>query len=83
MAKKKVKKKKTLAQLVKGDKVYCDGNSGFCDPSFERVKKTTFQFDEKSGKKYKVIWLSGERKFDSRDGSPMTPPLAYFLTMDF
>lgn len=68
-----------LKDLKVGDKVYCTGDSGFCDSSTEKIKKVTVQYDEHNGKPYNVIWLSGERKFDSRDGGAMNPPLAYYI----
>lgn len=68
-----------IKDLVEGNKVWCGGNSGFCDNDVEEVKGIEFKFDEDTGEKYKVIILSGGRKFDSRTGEAMTPPTAYFL----
>ena len=70
-----------LKDLKVGDTVYCTGDSGFCDSSNEKIKKVTVQYDEHSGKPYNVIWLSGEREFDSRDGGAMNPPLAYYIVL--
>ena len=74
-----MKTKKKLKDLKVGDKVHCTGDSGFCDSSDEKIKKVTVQYDEHTGKAYNVIWLSGGRKFDSRDGGAMNPPLAYYI----
>lgn len=66
-------------KLKAGDKVHCMGDSGFCDPHHDKIKKITTQYNEKTGKPYKVIWLSDGHKFDSRDGWAMNPPLAYYI----
>jgi hypothetical protein len=71
--------KKELKDLEVGDKVWCGGNSGFCHDGIEQVDKIKRKFDKHTGEKYKVIILSGGRKFDSRNGRPMTPPTAYYL----
>jgi hypothetical protein len=76
-AKKKIKVK-NLKDLIKGDLVLCTGDSYFCDPSQERISKITIQYNEKTGEPYNVIWV-GANKFDSRDGSALNPPLAYYL----
>ncbi len=78
--KKKVKYKK-LKDLVVGDLVLCTGDSSFCDPSYEKVKKITIKYDDKfcNGNPYNVIWISGGQSFDSRNGSPLSPPLAYYI----
>lgn len=68
-----------LINIKAGDTVHCTGDSGFCDSSNEVVEKTTEQFDEHSGESYKVIWLEGGRKFDSRTGEAMNPPTAYYI----
>lgn len=68
-----------LKDLEVGDSVWCGGDSGFTTDSIEKVVDITFQFDETTGKKYKVIWLSGNRKFDSMDGNAMTPPTMYYI----
>ena len=70
---------KELKDLEVGDRVLCTGDSSFCDDSTESIKKITTQFDEHSGESYKVLWLEGGRKFDSRDGSAMNPPTAYYI----
>lgn len=72
--------KKKLTELEINDKVWCDGDSSFCTVSKETIRKVTYQFDEQSGEKYKVLWIDESRKFDSRDGSAMSPPTAYYLT---
>lgn len=69
-----------LTDLKVNDKVFCDGYTSFCTPTWETVRKITYQFDEKTGEKYKVIWVDGGRKFDSRDGSAMNSPTMYYLT---
>lgn len=68
-----------LKKIKAGDFVYCTGDSGFCDPSTEKVKKVTVQYDQKNGKPYNVIWLAEGRKFDSRDGGAMNSPTSYYL----
>jgi hypothetical protein len=68
-----------LKDIKAGDFVYCTGMSGFCHDSTEKVIKVTVQYDPKSGKPFSVIHLSGVRKFDSRDGGAMNPPLAYYI----
>lgn len=68
-----------LKDLEVGNKVWCGGDSGFCRDGIVKVDKIDWKFDKDTGEKYKVIVLSGGRKFDSRDGSPMTPPKAYYL----
>lgn len=68
-----------LKDLSEGDEVWCGGNSGFCTSSIEKIKKIEFLYDEKTGEKYKVIVIKGKRKFDSRDGRALNPPLAYFV----
>lgn len=68
-----------IKDLEKGDKVWCGGDSGFCSSDIEIVKKVKWNFDKKSGEKYKVIVLSEGRKFDSRDGWAITSPTAYYL----
>lgn len=69
-----------LSQLKVNDKVWCDGDSSFCHLSCETVRMITYQYDEYTGERYKVIWIDGGRKFDGRDGSAMNPPTAYYLT---
>lgn len=68
-----------LEDLDVGNKVWCGGDSGFCHNSIENVAEIDWKFDEDTGEKYKVVVLSGGRKYDSRSGNPMTPPLAYYL----
>lgn len=68
-----------LKDLEVGNKVWCGGDSGFCYNDIETVEKIQFKFDEDTGEKYKVIVLSGDRKFDSRNGNALNPPLAYYL----
>lgn len=68
-----------LNDLEKGNKVWCGGNSGFCYDSIEKVVGVSYKFDKNTGVKYKVIHLSSERHFDSRNGQALTPPTAYYL----
>jgi hypothetical protein len=68
-----------LKQLEKGDKVYVDGYTSFCDPYTGEVSETTFRYDQLTGEKYKVIIIDGHM-FDSRDGSAMNPPTMYYLS---
>lgn len=71
-------KRALLKNLKVGDEVACDGDSGFCDYSVEKISNITVKYDEDSGEPYNVIWL-GERMFDSRDGWAMNPPTAYYI----
>lgn len=69
-----------LKDISTGDYVYCTGDSSFCDSSYEVVIHTTRKYDENNGESYKVIYLSENRQFDSRDGCAMTPPTMYYIT---
>lgn len=68
-----------LKDLEAGDKVWCGGDSGFCHNDIEEVDVVGWKFDEDTGERYKVIILSSGQRFDSRDGSPLTPPTAYYI----
>jgi len=46
--------------------------------SKEKVTKITKEFDEKSGKPYRVIWC-GRRSFDGRDGNAISQPTMYYI----
>lgn len=61
------------------DKVWCGGDSGFCDSSIETVKEISYKYDENTGVQYSVIHLQGGRKFDSRNGLAINPPMAYYI----
>jgi hypothetical protein len=69
-----------LKDLETGKKVWCGCDSGFCQENIEEVEKIEWKFDEDTGEKYKVIMLSGGRKFDSRNGTAMNSPAAYYLS---
>jgi hypothetical protein len=60
------------------DKVFCTGDSGFCDPSYEKVSKITQKYDEDTGKPYRIIHY-GKQMFDGRDGCAINSPMAYYL----
>lgn len=68
-----------LKNLEAGNKVWCGGDSGFCHDDIEKVEKVDYKFDKDTGEKYKIIILSDDRKFDSRNGKALTPPTAYYL----
>jgi len=68
-----------LKDVNKGNKVWCGCNSGFCDDSIQQVKEILFKFDEDTGEQYKVIVLSEDHRFDSRNGKAITPPIAYCI----
>jgi len=68
-----------LIDLQAGNMVWCGCNSGFCDDGIEKVQSIEYKYDEDTGEKYKVIILSGNRKFDSRSGKALTPPTAYSI----
>ena len=70
--------KKQLQDLEKGDGVWCGGDNGFCHDGIEKITEVSFKFDEVTGDKYKVIHL-GSKQYDSRNGNPLTPPLAYYI----
>ena len=69
---------KELKNLEIGNKVWCGGYSGFCYDDIVEVKKISYKYDENTGEKYKVIHTSSQM-FDSRDGSPLEPPTAYYI----
>ena len=71
--------KKPLAEIEVEDKVWRGGDSGFCRSDIETVKDIAYKYDEDTGEKYKVIILAGNRKFDSRTGYAINPPLAYYI----
>jgi F0F1-type ATP synthase gamma subunit len=71
-----------LKELKIGDSVFCTGDSGFCSYSYEKIKKIEYQYDEKTGKKYKVICLSNNHKFDSRNGLAITEPTGYYIKVE-
>ena len=63
-----------------GEKVWVLGWSGFCGPDEQEVVVAVdIRYDNITGKKYKEYVLSGERRFDGRDGHAITPPLAYSI----
>lgn len=68
-----------LKDLEIGNKVWCGGDSGFCHDDIETVANIEWQFDRKTGEKFKVIILRGNREFDSRSGAAITAPTAYYL----
>jgi hypothetical protein len=70
---------KELKNIEIGDSVFCTGDSNFCDSSTETVVNTTTKYDENNGEPYKIIWLDGERGFDSRSGYAINPPTAYYI----
>jgi len=72
----------TRKDLQIGDMVYCGGCSGFCDEDKEKVEDISFRFDPKNGERYKIIHLSNNRLFDSRNGRAITPPIAYQIVVN-
>ena len=62
-----------------GDIILCTGDSGFCTPGEEKVRKTFTKYDEFTGIPYKVIEISGGRQFDSRNGRAIVGPSAYYI----
>jgi hypothetical protein len=71
---------KTLKEITIGDTVITDGDSSFCSRDEEKVINITVKYDENSGEPYNVIWVDGDRAFDSRTGDAINPPLAYYIT---
>jgi hypothetical protein len=67
-----------LGDLEIGNKVWRGGNSGFCYDDIVDVKAISYNYDKKTGEKYKVIHTSSQM-FDSRNGSPLNPPTAYYI----
>lgn len=65
-----------------GDELYIDGISGFCYPEWERIKDIAIKYDEDTGEKYQVLIFEGDRKFDARNGKPLTVPFGYFINFD-
>lgn len=71
---------KTLSDVRKGSLVWVDGDSGFCHgPEQERVTGVSVRYNELTGAAYNVIHLSEGRTFDSRDGSAIDGPSAYYI----
>lgn len=68
-----------LESLEIGDVVFCTGDSSFCHSSNEEIVNKTKQYDTHNGEPYYVIWLSGNRAFDSRTGNAINAPLAYYI----
>ena len=77
---KEAKVVKTLSEHVIGDSVWCGGDSSFCDNSTDKIENIIVQYDNNNGEPYNVIILSGNRRFDSRNGQALTPPMAYYIT---
>ena len=67
-----------IIYLKKDDKVLveCTSDIRTCDERI--ITNTTFQYDEKSRERYKVLWC-GDIGFDSRTGKSVTPPWEYSL----
>ena len=74
-----VSRRVKVSNLNVGDKVYHDGNSGFCHMSICEITKVSYKWEEDTGEKYKVLHID-EKKFDARNGYAINPPLAYFIT---
>jgi len=70
---------KNLKELVAGDKVWCGGDSSFCHDDIENIVDIKVKYDKNTGEPYNVIILSENRKFDTRNGWALNPPLAYYI----
>ena len=70
-----------FSDIDSGDVIYIDGDSGFCQGGYEVVTKTKTKYDEDSGEAYKVI-CCGDHEFDARSGMSITPPLAYYISVE-
>lgn len=68
-----------LENLEIGDRVIHTGDSSFCHTSEEEITDVTIKYDENTGKPFKVLHIGGGQKFDSRSGSPLSPPWAYYI----
>jgi len=69
----------TFTNVITGDYVYIEPNSGFGDAGTERVTDIITKYDEDTGKPYKVICFKNH-KFDARDGYAVSPPYGYHLS---
>lgn len=72
---------KTLNNCKVGDTVWCGGDSGFCDSSFEKIKKIEKRYNSITGKPYKIFVLSGNRKFNGITGFAINSPTAYRIEL--
>ena len=64
-----------------GDMIYLDGDSGFCTGSEDEVTEIKTKYDENTGEPYRVI-CTEDQEFDGRSGLAITPPLAYYITIE-
>lgn len=63
------------------DTIYVDGDSSFCTGGYEEVTEIKTKYDEDTGEPYRVI-CTKDQKFDGRSGLAITPPLAYYITIE-
>jgi len=70
-----------FSDIEAGDVVYIDGDSGFCQGGYEVVTETKTKYDENTGEPYKVICCE-KHEFDARSGMAITPPLAYYISIE-
>lgn len=66
-----------LKDLQTNSIVYYNSDNGPHTSSMERVIGIILYYDKKTKETYKVIVLSKNRQFDSRNGKAITPPLSY------
>lgn len=68
-----------MKKLKVGDKVLVTGDSGFCDPFNEIIKKVLTKYDENTGKPYPVYVTDSGQQFDGRHGYAITGASAYYI----
>jgi len=63
-----------------GQKVFIDGSSGFCDPSWEVITNIETKYDEDTGEPYQLIFCGGS-SYRGDTGECITGPKAYYLVI--
>jgi len=61
-----------------GDRVFIDGDGGFCAPSYATVTEIKKRFDQKTGKEYALV-CCGNQHYRGDTGECVKGALAYFL----
>lgn len=69
---------KQLKDLKVGDRVWCGGDSSFCNSDIETITKILKRFDKNTGKRRDEICI-GIRRYDSITGGALNPPYAYYI----
>ena len=68
-----------LGKIKRGDEIWIDCDSGFCDGSYKKVTSIQMKFDPDTGEVYNLIRCH-DHHFDGRTGLAVTPPLMYFIS---